>query len=233
MPGNPCSRVAERPPGCSAPQRPRMTGIRKRLDVRQSFRAFERGPRPPDPARRAVGRPMSTPRLQEVRRALIEADVALDVARAFTDEVKKRAVGVEVIKSVTPGQMVVKIVHDQLIETLGSSAQPIDLNAPAAGRHHDGRTARLGQNHHHRESRQAPCRDGQAQGADGFARHAPAGGDGATRRARPAGRHRYAADRRRTDAGADRNARAASRRGSAATTWCCSTPPAASRSTRR
>jgi signal recognition particle subunit SRP54 len=69
--------------------------------------------------------------LREVRRALLEADVALDVARAFTDEVKKRAVGVEVIKSVTPGQMVVKIVHDQLIETLGSEAQPIDLNAPA------------------------------------------------------------------------------------------------------
>ena len=69
--------------------------------------------------------------LREVRRALLEADVALDVARSFTDEVKKRAVGVEVIKSVTPGQMVVKIVHDQLIETLGTSAQPIDLNAPA------------------------------------------------------------------------------------------------------
>ncbi len=66
-----------------------------------------------------------------MRRALVDADVALDVARAFTDEVKKRAVGVEVIKSVTPGQMVVKIVHDQLVETLGSSAQPIDLNAPA------------------------------------------------------------------------------------------------------
>ena len=69
--------------------------------------------------------------LREVRRALLEADVALDVARAFTDQVKERAVGVEVIKSVTPGQMVVKIVHDQLIETLGSDAQPIDLNAPA------------------------------------------------------------------------------------------------------
>ena len=69
--------------------------------------------------------------LQEVRRALIEADVALDVARAFTEEAKKRAVGVEVIKSVTPGQMVVKIVHDQLVETLGAQAQPIDLNAPA------------------------------------------------------------------------------------------------------
>jgi signal recognition particle subunit SRP54 len=67
--------------------------------------------------------------LQEVRRALVEADVALDVARAFTDEAKKHAVGVAVIKSVTPGQMVVKIVHDQLIETLGAQAQPIDLNA--------------------------------------------------------------------------------------------------------
>src|ERR1700719_17496 len=69
--------------------------------------------------------------LGEVRRALLEADVALDVARGFTDQVKERAVGVEVIKSVTPGQMVVKIVHDQLIETLGASAEPIDLNAPA------------------------------------------------------------------------------------------------------
>ncbi|HXQ83625.1 MAG TPA: signal recognition particle protein [Xanthobacteraceae bacterium] len=69
--------------------------------------------------------------LREVQRALLEADVALDVARNFADEVKKRAVGVDVIKSVTPGQMVVKIVHDQLIETLGASAQPLDLNAPA------------------------------------------------------------------------------------------------------
>jgi signal recognition particle subunit SRP54 len=69
--------------------------------------------------------------LHEVRRALVEADVALDVARSFTDQVKARAVGVEVIKSVTPGQMVVKIVHDQLIDILGSSGEPIDLNAPA------------------------------------------------------------------------------------------------------
>ncbi len=69
--------------------------------------------------------------LREVRRALLEADVALDVAREFTEQVKKHAVGVDVIKSVTPGQMVVKIVHDQLVETLGSDAQTIDLNAPA------------------------------------------------------------------------------------------------------
>ena len=69
--------------------------------------------------------------LREVRRALLEADVALDVARAFVEQVKKRAVGVDVIKSVTPGQMVVKIVHDELVATLGSNAQPIDLNAAA------------------------------------------------------------------------------------------------------
>src|SRR4051794_26652701 len=69
--------------------------------------------------------------LREVRRALIEADVALDAARSFVDTVRQRAVGIEVLKSVTPGQMVVKIVHDQLIETLGAESQQIDLNAPA------------------------------------------------------------------------------------------------------
>src|SRR5437762_4806962 len=67
--------------------------------------------------------------LREVRRALLEADVALDVVRAFTDKVKANAVGVEVIKSVTPGQLVVKLVHDQLIDTLGAQGTPIDLNA--------------------------------------------------------------------------------------------------------
>ena len=67
--------------------------------------------------------------LREVRRALLEADVSLDVARAFVDGVKKQAVGVEVMKSVTPGQMVVKIVHDQLVATLGAEGQSIDLNA--------------------------------------------------------------------------------------------------------
>ena len=69
--------------------------------------------------------------MREVRRALIEADVALDVVRSFTDKVRTKAVGQDVIRSVTPGQMVVKIVHDQLVEMLGSDAQPVDLNAPA------------------------------------------------------------------------------------------------------
>ncbi|MEZ5776191.1 MAG: signal recognition particle protein [Hyphomicrobiaceae bacterium] len=69
--------------------------------------------------------------MREVRRALIEADVALDVVRSFTDRVKAKAVGQEVLKSVTPGQMVVKIVHDELVAMLGEEASPVDLNAPA------------------------------------------------------------------------------------------------------
>jgi signal recognition particle subunit SRP54 len=67
--------------------------------------------------------------LREVRRALLEADVALDVVRSFVDKVRGRAVGANVIKSVTPGQMVVKIVNDVLIETLGANADPINLDA--------------------------------------------------------------------------------------------------------
>lgn len=69
--------------------------------------------------------------MREVRRALLEADVALEVVRSFTDKVREQAVGATVVKSVTPGQMVVKIVHDQLVDTLGSDGQQIDLNAPA------------------------------------------------------------------------------------------------------
>ncbi len=69
--------------------------------------------------------------LREVRRALIEADIALDVVRSFTDRVRNKAVGSELLKSIKPGQMVIKIVHDELIETLGNETVPIDLNAAA------------------------------------------------------------------------------------------------------
>ena len=69
--------------------------------------------------------------MREVRRALIEADVALNVVKSFTDRVREKAVGQEVVRSITPGQMVVKIVHDELVRTLGSEADPIDLYAPA------------------------------------------------------------------------------------------------------
>jgi signal recognition particle subunit SRP54 len=67
--------------------------------------------------------------LREVRLALLEADVALSVVKTFIAGVRLRAIGQEVIKSVTPGQMVVKIVHDHLVETLGSTASEINLRA--------------------------------------------------------------------------------------------------------
>ena len=69
--------------------------------------------------------------MREVRVALLEADVALPIVRDFIAAVQERAVGQNVVKSVTPGQMVVKIVHDQLIEMLGGDGVEIDLNAPA------------------------------------------------------------------------------------------------------
>lgn len=69
--------------------------------------------------------------LREIRRALIEADVALEVVREFTESVREKAVGASVVKSVTPGQMVVKIVHDELVAMLGEEGAQIDLNAPA------------------------------------------------------------------------------------------------------
>jgi signal recognition particle subunit SRP54 len=68
-----------------------------------------------------------TEALRAVRVALLEADVALDVVKDFVEAVRIRAVGQEVLRSVTPGQMVVKIVHDHLVEVLGSTAAAIDL----------------------------------------------------------------------------------------------------------
>jgi signal recognition particle subunit SRP54 len=66
--------------------------------------------------------------MREVRVALLEADVALPVARDFVEQVTERAVGQEVLRSVTPGQMVVKIVNDALVETLGSETAELNLN---------------------------------------------------------------------------------------------------------
>src|SRR6201985_1979480 len=67
--------------------------------------------------------------MREVRRALLEADVALEVVRSFTERVREEAIGATGVKSVTPGQMVVKIVHDELINTLGAESQTIDVNS--------------------------------------------------------------------------------------------------------
>jgi signal recognition particle subunit SRP54 len=63
--------------------------------------------------------------LREVRLALLEADVNLNVVKTFIDRVRTRAVGSEVTKSLTPGQQVIKIVHEELVVTLGNAAVPI------------------------------------------------------------------------------------------------------------
>ena len=75
-----------------------------------------------------------TAALREVRVALLEADVALPVVKDFINAVGQRAVGEEVLRSITPAQMVVKIVNDQLTEALGAKSSALDLavTPPAA-----------------------------------------------------------------------------------------------------
>jgi signal recognition particle subunit SRP54 len=65
--------------------------------------------------------------MREVRIALLEADVALPVVREFVDRVTEQAVGQQVLRSVTPGQQVVKIVNDALVETLGAEEATLDI----------------------------------------------------------------------------------------------------------
>jgi len=67
--------------------------------------------------------------MREIRVALLQADVSLPVVKDFIDGVREDAVGKEVLKSVTPGQMVVKVVHDHLIKMLGPEDEPINFNA--------------------------------------------------------------------------------------------------------
>lgn len=68
---------------------------------------------------------------REVRIALLEADVALPVVQALIEKIKVRAVGQEVLKSLTPGQALIKIVRDELTAVMGSAASDLNLNVPA------------------------------------------------------------------------------------------------------
>jgi signal recognition particle subunit SRP54 len=67
--------------------------------------------------------------LRDVRMALLEADVALPVVKEFTDKVRERAIGQEVIKSLSPGQALVKIVNDELVSLMGEACDELNLNA--------------------------------------------------------------------------------------------------------
>jgi len=71
--------------------------------------------------------------LREIRIALLEADVALDVVKPFIESVKQRAIGEEVLRSVTPGQMVIKIVHDHLVDMLGGADEDAAPNLEDTG----------------------------------------------------------------------------------------------------
>ena len=69
--------------------------------------------------------------LREVRVALLEADVALPVVQALIERIKVRAIGQEVLKSLTPGQALIKVVRDELTKLMGSAADELNLNVPA------------------------------------------------------------------------------------------------------
>ena len=95
-----------------------------------------------------------------MRTALIEADVALPVVKDFIDKVRPRAIGENVIRSVTPGQQVIKIVHDVLVETLGQENAAL-VHRLAARADPDGGPAGLGQDHHLAPSSACCCRPGK------------------------------------------------------------------------
>jgi signal recognition particle subunit SRP54 len=69
--------------------------------------------------------------LREIRLALLEADVEFSVAKEFIETVREKAQGEEVLKSVKPGEQIVKIFHDELAVLLGGDQAPLDLNPPA------------------------------------------------------------------------------------------------------
>ena len=66
--------------------------------------------------------------LREIRRALLEADVNFKVAKAFLARVREAAVGQQVMRSLTPGQQVIKIVHSELVQLLGATSEPVRLS---------------------------------------------------------------------------------------------------------
>ncbi len=145
--------------------------------------------------------------MREVRRALLEADVALEVVRTFIDKVKERAVGAEIVKSIKPGQMVVKIVHDVLVETLGSDQSALNLRAapPVAilmvGLQGSGKTtttAKIAKRLQEREKRKVlmASLDTRRPRSTRTARHS-----------RPAGEGRNARNRQKRNANANRQAR--------------------------
>ena len=87
--------------------------------------------------------------LREVRMALLEADVNFKVARDFIERVKAKSIGAEVVQSIQPGQQIIKIIHDELVDLLGSTNAGLDLGGSPTcilmvGLHGSGKTTSSG-----------------------------------------------------------------------------------------
>ncbi len=165
--------------------------------------------------------------------ALLEADVSLPVARDFVKAVEEKATGQAVTKSVTPGQQVVKIVHDALVDVLRGAEDPGALkidNPPApilmVGLQGGGKTtttAKIAKRLKERENKRVLMASLDTNRPAAMEQLAILGAPD---------RRRYAADRARAKARCRSPSAPNSRRRSAATTSTCSTPPAGCRSTK-
>ena len=90
--------------------------------------------------------------MREVRLALLEADVNIKVVREFINEVKEKAVGEAVLKSLTPGQQVIKIVNEELTKLMGDSAAELNFGHAKPAVFYDGRITRSRENDTHRKN---------------------------------------------------------------------------------
>jgi signal recognition particle subunit SRP54 len=98
--------------------------------------------------------------LKEIRRALVDADVSFKIAKNFTNEVKEKALGQEVLTSLKPGQVLTKVVHDQMVDLMGGSAAELNLeNKPAvilmAGLQGSGKTTHSGKLAHYLKTKKS------------------------------------------------------------------------------
>ena len=107
---------------------------RSRSSVRERSATSCRGSSGPCAARGPSRRPTSTSALREIRLALLEADVHFKVVKQFLERVRARAMGQEVLKSLTPDQAVLRIVRDEMVALLGGAEPPPTRDLLAARR---------------------------------------------------------------------------------------------------
>ena len=169
--------------------------------------------------------------LREIRLALLEADVNFKVVKAFIDRVRDRAMGQDVLRSLSPSQQVVKIVRDEMVALFGDAEGGLQPTQQAAARHPAARPAGRGQDDDGRQAGEVADQAGPAPAA-GVDRRQAAGGDPAAERRRA----RRPACACTIPAGADGSGRAREGRGrrgrrTSGSTSSSSTPPAGCTST--